>query len=269
MNWKEWMIEKLADSLYDFVRKRFNSANSDKKEKILGKNIRDVIQCEGNFVLSKSPIQDFNTKSILQVMPGEEAVFINNGKIIGVLSDGRHILNTANYPFLSDVLALSTGGKRIYSSKIYFVRKAVSQPMDWGTSIQVRDPVQLIATRVMCHGSYRIKISDSSTFVECFVGNGIDKLDYQNFSYLLKDEILQTIKANLVDYIMSANMEILGIVRKQDILSEKILKKIKNKFIQYGIEIVMFSIAGIDILENDINRVELEKEYRKKRVKEL
>ena len=269
MSCKEWMIEKAADFLYAFVKKKFSTEDSSEKEKIRMKNIRDVIQCEGNYVLSKASIQDFNTKSILQVQPGEEAVFIDNGKIIGVLSDGRHILDTLNYPFLSDVLALSTGGKRIYSSKIYFVRKSISWPIDWGTSVQVRDPVQLIATRVMCRGSYRIKIKNSVTFVENFAGNGIDKLDYQDFSYLLRDEILQTIKVNLVDYIMSASKEILGIVGKQEILAEKILKKIKNKFIQYGIEIITFSIEGLDILEHDINRIELEKGYRNKRLKEL
>lgn len=269
MSWREWIIEKTADFFYDLVRKKLGSANSDEKKKKLIKNIRDVIQCEENFVLSKSSIQDFNTKSILQVMPGEEAVFIDNGKIIGVLSEGRHILDTHNYPFLSDVLAVSTGGKRVYSSKIYFVRKAISWPIEWGTSIQVRDPVQLIATRVMCRGSYRIKISNSVTFVKHFAGNGTDKLDYQDFSCLLRDEILQTIKAYLVEYIMSASKEILGIVGKQEILAEKILQKIKKKFIQYGIEIITFSIAGLDILENDINRIELEKGYINKRLKEL
>lgn len=268
VGWKEWLVEKAADFLYNLFKKKAGLTASTDEEKTKEKNIRDVIQSEGDFVLSRSTIQDFNTKSVLQVMPGEEAVFINNGKIAGTFPKGRYVLDTSNIPFLSDVLAMPAGGKRIYSNRIYFVRKAVSHPIDWGTSVQVRDPVQLIFTRIMCHGSYKIRISDGSTFVECFVGNGIDQLDHHEFSCLLKDEILQTIKACLTNYIGTENKEILGIAGKQEILSGKIFKKIQNKFIQYGIEIITFSIAALDIFEDE-NRIEVERAYRNKRVQEL
>ncbi len=49
--------------------------------------IREVIKntVNQNTIIAKSQIQDFNTKSILFVMPGEEAVFINDGEIVGIL----------------------------------------------------------------------------------------------------------------------------------------------------------------------------------------
>lgn len=268
MCWKEWLIEKAVDFFYLIFKKRIGLEPAiDKGEKVTP-NIRDVIQNERDYILSRSSIQDFNTKSILQVMPGEEAVFVDNGKILGVFSEGRYVLDTLNVPFLSDVQGLFTGGKRIYSSRIYFVRKAVSRPMDWGTSVQVRDPVQMIATRVMCHGSYKITICNSAAFINRFVGNGIDQLDYKEFPCLLKDEILQAIKTCLANYMTSENKEILGIAGKQEILAKKVYKKIEKEFIQYGIEIITFSIAGLEIYE-DVNRIKLEKAYRNKRETEL
>lgn len=79
---------------------------------------------------------------------------------------------------------------------------------------------------------------------------------------------MQTIKACLANHIGAENKEILGIAGKQEVLSGKILKKIKNKFIQYGIEIITFSIAALDIFEDE-NRIEVERAYRNKRVQEL
>ncbi len=270
MSWGKWILEKVAGTVYDSLIDKIKSPNSNEKKGVVyNKHIIDVIKNEGNFVLTKSSIQDFNTKSILLVMPGEEAVFINNGKILGILTEGRHILDTFNYPFLSDAISFVTGNKRIYSSSIYFIRVAVSQSMCWGTSLQIRDPVQLIATRVMCNGIYRIKIIDSGKFLKYFIGNGAEKLDHYEFSHMLKDEILQTIKSYISEYIIRSKKEILGISSKQDFLSECIQEKVENKFDQYGIRIVSFSVVGIDVLENDPNRKEIEKTNTEKRKRQI
>lgn len=271
MNWKKWIMKKVAGTVYDTLIDKIRSQNLHQTETVKGdsKHIIDVIKNEEDFILTKSPIQDFNTKSILLVMPGEEAVFIDNGIILGVLGEGRHILDTMNYPFLSDIISFATGKKCIYSSSIYFIRKAVSQPMCWGTSLQLRDPVQLIATRVMCNGIYRIMITDSGKFLRYFIGNGVEKLDQYRFSHMLKDEILQTIKSYLSEYIMKNKKEILGISSKQEFLSECIQQKVENKFEQYGIQIVSLSVVGIDILDNDPNRKEIEKTYAEHRMRQI
>lgn len=270
MDWKSWILEKVADSVWDVFVKKGDEALPRKRNHDRS-HLIDIIQNEENekTILVKSPKVDFNTKSVLIVMPGEEAVFINNGQIRAVLGEGRHVLDTMNYPFLSDMLTVLSDGKRFYSSNIYFIRKAVSQPIDWGTSIQIRDPVQLIFTRVMLRGVYRIQIVDSAKFVEYFVGNGKDILRQEEFSYLLRDEILQTIKSLVSSYIMGENEEILGISRRQQFLAERIGKNIRNMFSQYGFRISAFTISGIDILNTNPNREGIEEAYRDKRIYEI
>lgn len=272
MNWMDWLLGKIADFFVACFAEKFKSSGKKEKGERQDRHIIDVIkneEREKNFIISKSQIQDFNTKSVLFVMPGEEAAFINNGKIVGILGEGRHVLDTANYPFLSDVISLITGKVRIYSSSIYFIRKAISQPLDWGMSIQIRDPVQLICTRLMCNGVYRIQIKDSSNFLEQFIGNGLDKLNFIELSQLLKDDILRTVRAYLSDYLVTRDEEILGISSKQNELSEMLGRRIANMFIQYGIEISSFSIVGINILDGQTNREEIERAYRDKRIDEI
>lgn len=273
MNWAEWILEKMASSIYDyfFNRDKTKKVNSDETKQQQSKHspIIDVIKNEEELIIVKSKAQDFNTKSVLIVMPGEKAVFINNGRIIGVLGEGRHILNTQNYSFLSDAITLITGTDRIYSSNIYFVRTAVSSPIDWGTSLQLRDPIQLISTRLMCNGTYRICIVDSERILKYFLGNGFNKINSNDLANMLKGEIIQKIKSYLTDYIITRGEEILGISCKQSELSEKLEKEISDSFIQYGIRIVSFSISRMEILDDGSNRKEIEEAYKDKRIKEI
>lgn len=270
MDLKTWVLEKIADSVWETVFKKGEKGET-KVETHNEHHLIDVIRNEDsqNAIFLKSCRQDFNTKSVLIVMPGEEAVFVNNGQIIGILKQGRHVLDTSNYPFLSDILTVITGGKRLYNSSIYFIRKAVSQPVDWGTSIQVRDPVQFISTRVMLRGTYRIEVVNSLKFLKRFIGNGIERLDENEFTHLLQGEILQSIKTRLADFITSGNEEILAINRRQQFLADQIGREVETMFQQYGIKISAFSISGIDLFDPDANRQKIEEAYRDKRIKEI
>lgn len=266
MDWMSWGIEKIADMLWDYFRGKRKSIPSGKDTQ---NHIIEVIKNEDtqNAILSKSKICDFNLGSILFVMPGEEAVFINNGKIEKIFKEGRYVLETSNYPFLSD-WAKIISGKRIFGSNIYFVRRAVSYSLDWGTSIQVRDPVQLISTRVMCRGGYRIQVIDSKLFIDHYMGCTSEKIEQSKFAHMLKDEILQLVKTYLTEFIVKSNQEIIGIAGKQEFFAGEIANKIEDKFLKYGFKIVCFTISGIDIL-NDGRREVIEDAYSEKRVEQI
>lgn len=266
MDWKKWIIEKIADLIWNCLNNRNHPNVMDDTSR---KKIVDVIKSEEsrNTILIKSKICDFNSKSVLIVMPGEEALFVDNGKIVKKFNEGRYTLSTSNYPFLSDLITV-VSGKRIFSSDIYFIRKAVSNPMDWGTSIVVRDPKQLISTRIMCRGVYRVQITNSKAFLSYYIGNGSEKLEQYEFAQTLKDEILQKIKSEITDYILDNNQEIIGISCQQNFLAEKIGEIIKDTYEIYGFKIVSFTIAGMDIL-NDDRREKIEEAYSRKRVSEI
>lgn len=265
MDWKAWGFGKIADLIWDFLVDRKKSNISSERRK----HIIDVVKNEGgeNTILVKSPKCDFNSSSVLFVMPGEEALFVDNGEIVEKFKEGRYTLNTSNYPFLSDLVTFISGEK-IFTSNIYFVRTSVSSPIDWGTSLQVRDSVQRITTRVMCRGVYRIQISDSISFFKYYIGNGKETIDQFEFAKLLKEEILQTIKSKLVSYISESGEEIIGISRNQTALAEEIKKDIENAYMEYGFRIESFHISGLDVL-SDNRREKIEDAYSQKRINEM
>ena len=89
----------------------------------------------GNY---KMCIRDSST---LVVMPGESAVFVSQGTIEQVFESGTYQLSTQNYPFITRLRSILTGGVSTFHCAVYFVRKADSREIRWGTAtpIQVRD----------------------------------------------------------------------------------------------------------------------------------
>ena len=107
------------------------------------KHWADVIKnnADGNLLIWRQPEEDFNINSTLIVMPGEEAIFIKGGVIEQTFDNGTYKLSTENYPFISRLVNAFTGGVSTFNCVVYFVRKAHSMEILWGTDspIQVRD----------------------------------------------------------------------------------------------------------------------------------
>ena len=75
-------------------------------------------------------------------MPGEEAIFIKGGVVEQVFDNGTYKLSTENYPFISRLRNVFTGGISTFNCVVYFVRKPHSMEILWGTSppIQADNP---------------------------------------------------------------------------------------------------------------------------------
>ena len=234
------------------------------------KHWSDVIKNSGpgELLIWRQPEEDFNTKSTLIVYPSEEAIFFKGGMVEQLFNEGTYKLSTENYPFISRLRNAFTGGISTFSCVVYFVRKAHSMEILWGTDspIQLRDPVQGIATSVRAHGSYKIQIADSVKFLLKLLGNNVPFLTQEGINNYFRNEFLQYIKSSIGRAIKTSNEEILGICAEQDILAGNILPILQKPFDDYGIKLINFSIAALDIPENDPNRMTLEKAYADKRI---
>lgn len=237
------------------------------------KHFLDVIKNsgDGNLLIYKCPEEDFNTGSTLIVQEGEEAIFLKDGVIQNVFSPGRHVLSTDNYPFLSRIVNAFSGGISSFNCKVYFVRKASSMEIPWGTAspIQVRDPVQLIMTSLRARGSFKISISDGGKFLSKLVGNNVDFLKQDGITQYFRNEMMVHLKSQIAKYIKDSGEEILGICAQQEELSLKLTPTLENILSEYGIKLLNFSIAAIDIPENDPNRQKLEAAYSTKRESQI
>lgn len=234
------------------------------------KHWTDVIKNSGpgDLLIWRQPEEDFNTNSTLIVMPGEEAIFIKGGNIEQTFDSGTYKLSTENYPFISRLRNAFSGGISTFNCVVYFVRKAHSMEIFWGTDspIQVRDPVMMISTSVQARGSYKVQIDNPGKFLAKMVGNNVPFIMQGELNNYFISEFQQHIKSSLARAIRSANQEILGICAEQDILAGQIHPILQEILDDYGLKLITFTIAAIDIPENDPNRQMLEEAFAKKGV---
>lgn len=215
------------------------------------KHWADVIKnsAPGELLIWRQPEEDFNTNSTLIVMPGEEAIFIKGGTVEQVFENGTYKLSTENYPFISRLRNAFTGGISTFNCVVYFVRKADSKEIRWGTDtpIQVRDKVWGVRTDARVRGAYKVRIENPAKFLEKLIGNNIPLQFQEELEKYFASEFQGKIKAAVSKFLNALEQELIGIDAYMDELSEKIEPYIDEIISEYGLKCVRFSLAGLDI----------------------
>jgi len=247
------------------------SKNANEANYVGGKkHWTDVIKNSGlgELLIWRQPEEDFNTNSTVIVMPGEEAIFIKGGVIEQVFENGTYKLSTENYPFISRLRNVFSGGISTFNCVVYFVRKAHSMEILWGTAspIQVRDPVMMIMTSVRARGAYKVNIDNGAKFLTKLLGNNIASALQDELTNYFSNEFQQHIKSSIAKAMLNTKKEILGICAEQDVLAQNIQPILQEILDDYGVKLITFSISGIDIPENDPNRQKLEDAFASKGV---
>jgi membrane protease subunit (stomatin/prohibitin family) len=223
------------------------------------KHWADVIKNSGpgDLLIWRQPEEDFNTNSTLIVMPGEEAVFIKGGVIEQTFDNGTYKLSTENYPFISRLRNAFTGGISTFNCVVYFVRKAHSMEILWGTSspIQVRDKLLGIATKLRARGAYKIQVGNPQKFLTKLIGNNINIMDQQELlDEYFANKFQGKIKSSITRALNETQTELLGIEARLDEFAETVEPFFGVVFEDYGLKMIKFSIAALDIDDNELRR---------------
>lgn len=215
------------------------------------KHWTDVIKNTGpgELLIWRQPEEDFNTNSTVIVMPGEEAIFIKGGTIEQVFENGTYNLSTENYPFISRLRNAFSGGISTFNCVVYFVRKADSAEIIWGTDspIQVRDKMWGVRTDAKARGAYKVRIENPAKFLEKLVGNNIPFQFQDDLNKYFRNEFQGKIKSAVSKFLNSLEQELIGIDAYLDELSEKVEPYIDEALDDYGLKCIKFTLSGLDI----------------------
>lgn len=222
------------------------------------KHWTDVIKNSGpgEMMIWRQPEEDFNTNSTLIVMPGEEAIFIKDGTVEQVFENGKYQLSTENYPFISRLRNAFSGGISTFNCVVYFVRKAHSQEILWGTDspIQVRDKLLGIATKIRGRGSYKIQIDNPAKFLEKLIGNNVPFQMQQELNKYFVTEFQSKVKSVIARALNESQTELLGIDARLDEFSDTIQPFMQEVLEDYGLNCVKFTISALDIDDDELRR---------------
>jgi membrane protease subunit (stomatin/prohibitin family) len=222
------------------------------------KHWADVIKNsgDGNLLIWRQPEEDFNINSTLIVMPGEDAIFVRGGVIEQTFENGTYKLSTENYPFISRLRNAFTGGVSTFNCVVYFVRKAHSMEILWGTDspIQVRDNFLGIATKLKARGAYKIQVANPVIFLEKLIGNNVPYKTQDEITLFFRNEFQSKIKSSIARAANESTKELLGIDARLDEFSDSINPFIEEIFDNYGVKLIKFSVAAVDIEDDELRR---------------
>lgn len=222
------------------------------------KHWTDVIKNTGpgEMLIWRQPEEDFNTNSTLIVMPGEEAIFVKDGVIEQVFENGKYQLSTQNYPFISRLRNAFSGGISTFNCVVYFVRKAHSEEILWGTSspIQVRDKLLGIATKIRSRGSYKVQISNPAKFLEKLIGNNVQSQTQKELNKYFSNEFQSKVKSVIARALTESNTELLGLDARLDEFSDMIQPFMQEILDDYGLKCINFVVAALDIDDDELRR---------------
>jgi len=186
---------------------------------------------------------DFRIGSQLIVGPGQEAVFVRDGKALDTFTSGRHTITTANIPLLVDFIGKAFGNRTPFTAEVYFVNTRVFPDMGWGTPnpIPVMHPgVGLGASLLKAYGTFKMKVSNSKFFIEEVVGRrgSYSKEDIQEW---LRTAVLTQFR-DVVGTLKKSAFEIQSLTAD---ISELLVSKTQDDFAAMGLVLVDFKVAEI------------------------
>lgn len=224
------------------------------------KHWADVIKNSGpaQCLVWRQPEEDFNTKSTLIVMPGEQALFIKGGSIEQIFENGTYKLSTENYPFISRLRNTLTGGISVFNCVVYFVRTAHTQEILWGTAtpIQARDKVWGVRTSLRARGSYKVHVENPSVFLEKLIGNNVAFETEEGLNRYFINEFQSKIRSVISKEVNSLDTELIGLDAKLDEFSEVLEPAVNEILEEYGMQCKDFSVSALDIDTSMYDRID-------------
>ena len=230
------------------------------------KNVIEPIQRlnDTGALIYLDPKQDFNTNSVITVAPNEQVIFIKNGEFYGTLPSGRHEVKTENYPILSRIRNMLSGGVSTFTCQVYHVQTN-EQKIDWGTStpIEIQDfflggGVVGVPTLIRGAAAFRVRFNineDDDASKKAFMKLMGDKSTYTvtDLGIMFEAELGQKISSVVGKTLegVSTQRSINAISSQLEDFSAILKPKFDDVFIEYGLELVNFSFYNLNIDETD------------------
>lgn len=216
--------------------------------------IVDVVKYNGgpDVFAWKYPSEELGTWTQLIVNESQEAVLYKGGKALDVFQSGRHTLETANIPFLRKLVNLPFGGRSPFTAEVWFVNKAHSLDIKWGTAspIQLQDPKYSVFVPIRAFGQFGIAIENSKQFLVKLVGT-LPVFDQNNIVQYFRGLYLTKVKDAVSSYLIHKQVSIMEINAYLEELSGHLQEKIEPVLAEYGIKLVNFYVNDVSVPEDD------------------
>jgi membrane protease subunit (stomatin/prohibitin family) len=209
-------------------------------------------------VVWKHPDPTIPMKSQLTVEADEKAVFFRDGKVVATLEAGRHTLDSANLPFLSNLVDSFTGGN-VFIAEVFFVNVREQAGVKFGGRIgNVEDPKSGVPVETMVHGEFSYRVTQPETLITGLVGMGRVA---DGVSPWVKEQVLKVIRDRIGELLVKNKWPLLDVTSGAytEELEKEVLAGLGEHVKSYGLVIPRLGNFVIDI--DDADAANLKKLY--------
>ncbi len=222
--------------------------------------IIDVLKYDGpNNVLvwrwrsesNKSREEELRYGSQLIVNQSQEACFIKGGQILDVFGPGTYTLSSSNLPILSSLIGLAFGGNSPFKAEVYYINKSVSMDTKFGLiPFNMIEPNFRIPIPVTSRGSFALVVNDSKAFLNKIVGTVAD-FETRTLSQYFRGVITEATKNAITKIAREQNLSPLELESIVTEVANAVRGLLANTINNYGLELRLFSIEAIPIIDDD------------------
>lgn len=216
--------------------------------------IIDVIKYEGgnNTLVWKHPQEDFNTAAQLIVHESQEAIIFKDGEASEPYTKGKYTIESDNIPGIRRVVGLVTGGISPNHCEVYFINKAYSMNVYWGTAAPwtIQDPSLQIPFSMRAHGQFAVKVIDSKQLLLKLVGT-MTSFTQRTISDYFKGIFINRIKDHVSNVMINENIGYAQINSRLSQLSGQVAPQLAVVMEKYGLALEEFVIESINIVEDE------------------
>lgn len=238
-------------------------------EKIRKDGLASIIKYEGDgdTLVWKHPIEDFNYGSQLIVHESQEAIFFRDGQALDLFGAGRYTLETQQLPLLEKVYQLPTDTEGTFHSEVYYINLATVMGVKWGTDSKVRmfDPASGLHVEIGACGEFNIRVINSRKLLTKLVGttgaltqNQIVGTDGKGY---FRAMIMTQVKSYLAQTIKESGISILEIDERLMELSSALREKFNGYLNEYGLEMPEFFVSRVMTPDDDPNYRKMKEQY--------
>ncbi len=191
--------------------------------------------------------REIKKDSKLIIRPGQDAIFMFNGKVEGIFTDdGDYDIESQIVPFLSTLKGFKFGFNSGMRAEVIFVNTK-EFTMKWGTKNPIRVPAPEFpgGIPIRSNGSFTFKINDYNMFIENVAG-----VKQQYSINEVRERVVSMLDGLLMRWISKAGKNMFDLMANSVEIQNGILEDLDMDLIKIGLTLTDFRINEFSYPEN-------------------
>ena len=185
--------------------------------------------------------------SRLIIRPGQDAIFMYNGKVEGIFKDpGSFDIESQIIPFLSTLKGIKFGFNSGFRAEVLFINTK-EFTVRWGTKTPINIPTQNLpgGMPIRAFGTFCCKVSDYDTFIEKIAG-----IKKQYAIDEIRERIVSSLNPMLMKWITKEGKDMFNLQASALDIGRGIQEELDMDLSKIGIAITKFNIESFSYPES-------------------